>query len=47
MLLGAILLPIAAVFSNEDLAKSPSYSCPNESEIPDKGDLSVSPDHSF
>ncbi|XP_068447259.1 guanylate kinase 1b [Clinocottus analis] len=36
MLLGAILLPIAAVFSNEDLDKSPSYSCPNESEITDK-----------
>ncbi|XP_075944728.1 guanylate kinase 1b [Anarhichas minor] len=36
MLLGATLLPVAAVFSVKDLAESTSFSCPNESEITDK-----------
>ncbi|KAM6939128.1 guanylate kinase 1b [Lycodopsis pacificus] len=36
MLLGATLLPVAAVFSVKGLAESPSFSCPNESEITDK-----------
>lgn len=34
MLLGATLLPVADVFSSET-----SFSCPNESEHKDKGDL--------
>ena len=45
MLLGATLLPVADVFSSEDLETS--FSCPNESETTDKGDLTVIPDHSF
>ncbi|XP_042372518.1 guanylate kinase-like [Plectropomus leopardus] len=36
MLLGATLLPVAAVLSSEDLEKSASLSCPNESETTDK-----------
>ncbi|KAK9519340.1 hypothetical protein VZT92_022076 [Zoarces viviparus] len=36
MLLGATLLPVAAVFSVKDLEESTSFSCPNESEITDK-----------
>ncbi|XP_049443307.1 guanylate kinase 1b isoform X1 [Epinephelus fuscoguttatus] len=36
MLLGATLLPVADVFSSEDLEKSSSFSCPNESETTDK-----------
>ncbi|XP_054459394.1 guanylate kinase 1b [Anoplopoma fimbria] len=36
MLLGASLLPIAAVFSSEDIKKSTSFPCPNESETTDK-----------
>lgn len=50
MLLGATLLPVADVFSSEDLEMSTSFSCPNESETTEtthKGDLSVIPDHSF
>lgn len=38
-LLGATLLPVADVFSSEDLEMSTSFSCPNESETADKGDL--------
>lgn len=44
MLLGATLLPVADVLSSEDLEKSTSFSCPNESETTDEGDLSVIPD---
>lgn len=47
MLLGATLLPVADILSSEDLELSASFSCPNESETTDKGDLSVIPDHSF
>ena len=47
MLLGATLLPVADVLSSEDLELSTSFSCPNDSETTDKGDLSVIPDHSF
>ncbi|XP_039666659.1 guanylate kinase 1b isoform X1 [Perca fluviatilis] len=36
MLLGATLLPVAAVFSSEDLEKSASLSCANKSETTDK-----------
>lgn len=39
ILLGATLLPVADVFSSEDLEMSTSFSCPNESETADKGDL--------
>lgn len=46
MLLGATLLPVAAVLSSEDVEMSASFSCPNESETTDGGDLSVIPDHS-
>lgn len=45
MLLGATLLPVAAVFSSEDLENS--FSCPNESETTDEGDLSVITKQSF
>lgn len=38
MLLGATLLPVADVFSSEDLEKSTPLSSPNESETTDKGD---------
>lgn len=44
MLLGATLLPVAAVLSSEDIEMSAS--CPNESETTDEGDLSMIPDHS-
>lgn len=47
MLLGATLLPVADVFSSEDLDLSTSFSGPNESETTDKGDLSVISDHSI
>lgn len=46
MLLGATLLPVAAVLSSEDIEMSASFSCPNESEPTDEGDLSVIPHHS-
>ncbi|XP_068563478.1 guanylate kinase 1b [Cebidichthys violaceus] len=36
MLLGATLLPVAAVFSVKGIEMSTSISCPNESEITDK-----------
>lgn len=42
MLLGATLLPVAAVLSSEDIEMSAS--CPNESGTTDEGDLSVIPD---
>lgn len=45
MLLGATLLPVADIFSSEDLETS--FSCPNESETTDKGDLTVIPNHSL
>lgn len=45
MLLGATLLPVADVFSSEDLETS--FSCQNESETTDEGDLSVITNHSL
>lgn len=45
MLLGATLLPVADVLSSEDL--DTSFSCPNDSEPTDKGDLSVIPNYSY
>lgn len=47
MLLGATLLPVADILSSEDLELSATFSCPNESEPTDKGDLSVIPEPSF
>lgn len=41
MLLGATLLPVADVFSSEEIEMSTSFSCPNESETTESGDLSV------
>ncbi|CAK6958061.1 guanylate kinase 1b isoform X1 [Scomber scombrus] len=38
MLLGATLLPVADVFSSEDLDLSTSFSCPNESETTETTD---------
>lgn len=43
MLLGATLLPVAAVFSSEDIDLSTSFS---HSETTDEGDVRVIPDHS-
>ncbi|KAM7012427.1 guanylate kinase 1b isoform 1-T1 [Tautogolabrus adspersus] len=36
LLLGATLLPVADVFSSEDLEMTSPFSCPNESKTPDK-----------
>lgn len=47
MLLGATLLPVAAVLSSEDIEMSASFPCPNESETTDEGDLSVIPHSVF
>lgn len=43
LLLGATLLPVADVFSSD---LETSFSCPNESEPTDEGDLSVIPGQS-
>lgn len=43
MLLGATLLPVADVFSSD---LETSFSCPNDSEPTDEGDLSVIPGQS-